>query len=280
MACALPSGDLYGFYFSNRTKAPEVGYAHYLQNSDPTTVSAISAAYGTSISTYIFLSTKSTPGQQYSDKIRLIHFSGVRSSSPYIVQKEISVNTIGSITAAIEYDSILLGSTRHYESESPTLNSAQLFRMDTGLDTSTYSPTGAAELDTLSSYTHSSLGPSVTNTVLADMDTLRSHVYHSSLDNVSYLDPSSAMLTDEMKLTEDGFQTIQPITFELSPSYSLGASAASTSEYLTYSVKQCQGASWEIAEAKVGGVDVPWVTTRTPNTFLIEPSLATGPGVC
>jgi len=262
--------------------APEVEHAHLLQSSDSTTPTAISATVegGSYGDAYIFVSAKSVPGQQHSDKIRLIRLRSAMSSSPTIVQKEISASTIGSLSAYCYSDAVLIGSTRHYGSESPPLNSAQLFRMDADFDTSTFSPPGAVTVNALSSYTHSSLDASITNAALADMATLKSHVYRSSLDDVNSLHPSSAVLTDEMKLTEDGFETIQPLTFEFEPAYSFGASAASPPEHLTYSVKHCQGATWEVAEAKVGGADVPWVTTRTPNTFLIEPSLATGPAAC
>ena len=279
MACSLPSGDLYVFYLGNTTQAPEVEHAHHFQNSDSSMPSAIAVSRTDSFEVNILLSCVSVPGQQYADKIKLIRTLEASSVSPSFVQKEISTNTIGPISVFSGYSStVVIGSTRHYESAA--LNSAQLTRIRIDSGALFFSPPGAAEFNSISSYTHSSLGASVTNVVLADLETLRSNVYHSNLGDVVHLSPDSSVLTDEIKLTEDGFQTIQPLTLELDFAYSFGASASSTSESLAHSVDQCQGATWEVAEAKVGGVDVPWVTTRTPNTFSIEPSLATGPGVC
>ena len=278
MACALPSGDLYVFYLGNTTQAPEAEYAYHLQNSDSCTSSSI-AVLDHVYSVDIFLSCVSVPGQQYADKIKLVHIDSPSSTSASLVQKEISTNTIGPISAFSFFGlETIIGFTRHYESAA--LNSAQLFRTDHNFSSSAFSPPGAAEFNSISSYTHSSLIASVTNAVLVDLETLRSNVYHFNLINVAHLDSGSAVLTDKMALTEDGLQTVQPLTLEFGFAHSFGASVSSSSESLTYFVRQCQGATWEISEAKVRGVDVPWVTTRTPNTFLIEPSLATGPGVC
>jgi len=229
---------LYAFYFGNQTHPPEAEYAHHLQNSDSSVPSAIAVWSGGSYEVDIFMSSVSVPGQQYADKMRLIRITGATRTSPTLVQKEISANTIGPISVFSSYDEKIIGSTRHYVSESPTLNSAQLFKVDGDLDTSTFSPAGAVDVDSISSYTHSSLQGSLTNTVLTDLDTLRSNVYHSSLANVNRLDSGLAVLTDELRLTEDGFQTIQPITFELDFAYSFGASAGSDSQWLTYFVKQ------------------------------------------
>ena len=271
---------MYAFYIENRTTVPEAEHAHHLQNSDSSSPSSISVVYEASDEVYIFLSTKTSSGQTNADKIKIIHLDNARSSTPTVVQKEIATNTLGSIFAIVHYDAILIGSTRHYGSAYPTLHAAQIFQLDKDYSTTSHTPAGAYVVGPLSSYTYSNINSSITNTAPADMATLRSNVYHSSITNVNYLDSSKAMTTEEIQLTEDGFQTIQPPSFNFDSSYSFGASAASSSEYLSYNVQQCQKVSWEVAEAKVGGVDVPWVTTQTPNTFLIEPSLATGAGVC
>ena len=173
-----------------------------------------------------------------------------------------------------------MGVTKHFESESPTLNSAQVFKMSLDFDTTSSSPSGAVTINPLSSYTYSNINSSITNTAFADMASLRSNAYHSVQNGLTSLSESNAVKTDELRLSEDGFQTIQPPTFDLSSSLSFGASDASRTEYFSDRIEQCQGVSWKLAEAKVGGVDVPWVLTQTQDKFMIEPSLATGAGVC
>ena len=281
LACVLLDGDIYAFYLNITAHIPEVEHAYYFENNSTSTPTSISVAFGDPDQVFIFLSSVSVPGQQYADRIKFIRLSQALTGNSYILQKEILTNTIGSIIALSDHDdSILIASTRHYESESPTLNSAQLFRMTPDFDTSEFSPSGAVQVYPFQSYSHSSLKSFVTNDVLADLDTLRSNAFHSKLDNVTFLDRDSAVITEEMKVTEEGFQTIQPLVFWLDSSYSFGASVTSNPKHLGYNVRHWQGLPWQIIEAKVGGEDVPWVSTRTTDTFFIDPSLATGEGVC
>jgi len=279
LACLTLTGDLYAFYLDNRTKAPEAEHAYKFQNSVSIFPSSISVVYESSDEVYIFVLVDAGAGLTAEDRIKIIHLDNARSSSPTVVQKEISTNSYRSISAFVHHDTIIIGSTRDYAPSHPTAFSAQIIKLDKDYSTTSHTP-GAYTVGPLSSYTYSNVNSSLTNVVLSDMATLRSNAYHLSLNNINSLNASKAVKTDELKLTEDGFQTIQPLSFDFNSSYSYGASAASSSKYLAGRVDQCQKVDWKISEAKVGGVDVPWVTTQTPNTFDIEPSLATGAGVC
>ena len=278
LACGTTTGDLYAFYIDNRTKAPEAEHAHKFQNSATLPPNSVSVVYEGSDEVYIFVLVDADYGQTPEDRIKIIHLDDARYSST-VVQKEILTNSKLWISAFVHYDSIVIGSTRGYMPGTPGAYSAQVIKLDKDYSTTSHTP-GAYTVGPLSSYTYSNVNSSLTNVVLADMTYIRPNVYHSSLTNLNYLDASKAVKTDELKLTEDGFQTIQPPSFNFNSSYSYGASASSSTKYLSYNVQQCQKVDWEISEAKVGGVDVPWVTTQTPNTFLIDPSLATGAGDC
>ena len=166
------------------------------------------------------------------------------------------------------------------ETEVPTLNSAEIVKMREDFDTTSFSPAGAVNVLSGSSHTHSDYNSSITNTVFADMATLRSNVYHKTHGVLTSLSSQNVAETDELRLSEFGSQTIQSPTFSFNPSYSYGASESAESEYMSYHISQCQGAKWKIIEAKVGGIDVPWVRIGEEDTFYIEPSKATGASTC
>ena len=112
------------------------------------------------------------------------------------------------------------------------------------------------------------------------MAALRSNAYYSTFSSLNTLPSNSAVETDQLQLTENGFQTIQPPRLSFKDSYTYRASASAKSIRLGYNIFHCQGQPWKVVEAKVGGVPVAWATTGTYNEFYIYPSLATGAGDC
>ena len=85
----LPNGDVYVFFIEKNSNSQEAKSFHYLQNSDSSTPSAFSMAYGSSDEVYIFISSKTNSGQQYADTIKILKITGLYST-PSLIQKEIS----------------------------------------------------------------------------------------------------------------------------------------------------------------------------------------------
>ena len=279
LACVLPNGDVYAFYFNLTDEIFGADQIHLFKNQDTSTPLSISLGSVLPYYAYILVSSVSVSGQKYADKIKILKLIKEEESPFTFVEKEISTNTIGPVIVFHNFQSILIGSTRHYESESPSLGSAQIFKMDEDLNASEFSPPSAIQVDTALTFVYSNLDSLIVNRKVDDPDEILPYFSDSTPLDPNYYDSDSVLIADQIKLTEDGFQTIQ-LTFELDSAYSFGASTSSNPKYLSHFVKQCQGVTWEIIEAKVGGADVPWVSTRTPNTFFIDPSLATGAGVC
>ena len=278
VVCSMPNEDLYALEYTKQTKAPTAQQSHLLESTDGSQPSAISVMYGDTSTLYICLTSFSSPGV-YADVIKILVLKNL-DFSPYLIQKRISKVTEGPISAFVNSDTILIGVRRAFQGSSSTSYSAELLKLKTDFSTTTFSPPGAIVVNEGWGQAHRNDTGNITNTVLPNTDSLRTNVYLSESTGLTWLTSPAVTTTDEMKLTEDGFQTIQPPTFSFDASYSYGASASSGSKHLSYSIQQCQKVEWTVTEAKVNGVDVAWATTGTPGEFLIEPSLATGAGDC